>query len=107
MQNLTPHFHGRYAFSAFCANRGDGSTPNPFQTMGEMKCEKFNRSIVFTLVADGFLYKMVQMLMGSFVMLGLRKISGNVVLDMLLSGKRITNVDVAPSNGLCLHAVEY
>jgi tRNA pseudouridine(38-40) synthase len=77
MQNLTPHFHGRHDFSAFCANRGDGSTPNPFKTMGEMKFEKFNRSIVFTLVADGFSYEMVQMLVESFMMLGLGSALGS------------------------------
>ncbi|MDR2436359.1 MAG: tRNA pseudouridine(38-40) synthase TruA [Puniceicoccales bacterium] len=107
MQNLTPHFHGKHNFSAFCANRGDGSVPSPFKTVGEMKFERFNRGIVFTVVADGFLYKMVRMLVGSFVMLGLGKISGDAVLGMLLSGKRIANVDVAPANGLFLHAVEY
>jgi hypothetical protein len=77
MQNRTPHFHGRYDFSAFCANRGDGSTPNPFKTMGEMKFEKVNRSIGFTLVSDGFSYEMVRMLVGSFVMLDLGSALGS------------------------------
>jgi tRNA pseudouridine38-40 synthase len=107
MQNLAVHFYGKHDFSAFCANRRDGSTPNPLKTIDEMKFEKLSCGIVFTVVADGFLYKMVRMLMGSFAMLGLGKISGDAVLDMLFSGERRTNIDVAPANGLFLHAVEY
>ncbi|MDR2721182.1 MAG: tRNA pseudouridine(38-40) synthase TruA [Puniceicoccales bacterium] len=107
MQNLTSHFYGRHDFSAFCANRRDGSSQNPFKMISEMKFEKSDRSIVLTVIADGFLYKMVRMLVGSFVTLGLGKINDDTMLDMLLSGERRTNIDVAPANGLFLHAVEY
>jgi tRNA pseudouridine38-40 synthase len=107
MKNLAPHFLGKHNFAAFCANRGDGSAPSPFRTICEMKFEKFDRSIVFTVAADGFLYKMVRMLAGGFAMLGLEKISGDTMLNMLNGGERRANIDVAPASGLFLHAVEY
>jgi tRNA U38,U39,U40 pseudouridine synthase TruA len=47
------------------------------------------------------------MLVGTFVLLGLDKISRDAVLEMLISGERKSHVEVAPSNGLFLHSVRY
>ncbi|MDR3273717.1 MAG: tRNA pseudouridine(38-40) synthase TruA [Puniceicoccales bacterium] len=107
MQSLTKPFHGKHDFSAFCANHGDGSIQNPIKTICEMNFEKLDRGIVFTVIADGFLYKMVRMLVGSFVTFGLGKISGEAVLDMLFTGTRKINIDAAPARGLFLHSVDY
>jgi len=106
MQSLTKSFHGKHDFSAFCANHGDESVQNPIKTICEMSFEKFDRDVVFTVIADGFLYKMVRMLIGSFVMFGLGKISGEAMLDMLDGGTRRINLDAAPAHGLFLHLVD-
>jgi tRNA pseudouridine38-40 synthase len=107
MQNLTKYFYGKHDFSAFCVNRGDRSEQDPIKMICEMGFEKSERSIVFTVVADGFLYKMVRILVGSFAMLGLGKISEDTMLQMLHTGKRVINIDAAPAQGLFLHCVDY
>jgi tRNA pseudouridine38-40 synthase len=107
MQSLTKSFHGKHDFFAFCANHGDESVQNPIKTICEMSFEKFDRDIVFTVIADGFLCKMVRMLIGSFVMFGLGKISGETMLDTLDGGTRRINIDAALAHGLFLNSVNY
>jgi tRNA pseudouridine38-40 synthase len=107
MQSAALHFHGRHDFSAFGANRMDGSYQNPIKTMHGMGFEKFGSSIIFTAVSDGFLYKMMRLLVGGFAMLGLGKICGSTLLDMLSSGERRIAIEAAPARGLFLHSVAY
>jgi tRNA pseudouridine38-40 synthase len=107
MQDLAKYFHGRHNFSAFCASRGDNPAQDPIRAIGEMNFKRSGRSIVFTVIADGFLYRMVRMLIGSFVAFGLGKVTGETMLTMLSTGIRQINIDTAPPHGLFLHSVDY
>jgi tRNA pseudouridine38-40 synthase len=107
MRVVAQYFRGEHDFSAFGANPADGSVQNPIRTICGIEFEKFDRSIVLTVAGNGFLYKMVRMLVGSFVMLGLDQISDGAVLDALFHGKRKFQIEAAPARGLFLHSVQY
>lgn len=107
MQEIAKKFCGTHDFSAFCANRADGKIFDPVKTMHVMNFSRFDDKIIFTTIGSGYLYKMVRMLVGGFVMVGLGALSGNELYDMLTLRKRTRNIEVAPARGLFLERVEY
>lgn len=107
MQFTATKFCGEHNFSAFGANRNDEEKCNPVKTMYVMQFHKIDSQIIFTTIGSGYLYKMVRMIVGGIVMVGLRKMHPETLLEMLKFGHRTMNIEVAPANGLFLEYVEY
>jgi len=74
-------FVGHHDFSAFCANRGeeDESTRDKSRTIHRADVTIDGEAITLTFEGDGFLYKMVRMIVGSLV----RVARGHDSLDRL------------------------
>ncbi len=107
MQLAASYFCGEHDFSVFCANRNDGEKVDPWKIMYAMDFIRAGSQIIFTTIGSGYLYKMVRMMVGGFVMVGLNKLSVEELYNMLITGTRTTNIEVAPAHGLFLEYVRY
>ncbi|MDE6431978.1 MAG: tRNA pseudouridine(38-40) synthase TruA [Opitutales bacterium] len=107
MQSVAVKFCGTHDFSAFGANREDGEQHDPVKTMHVMQFSRIGNMVTFVTIGSGYLYKMVRMMVGGFVMVGLNKLTADELYGMLISGKRTQNIEVAPAHGLFLEFVEY
>ena len=97
---------GRHDFTALSANRGKPDE-DTFKTLTRLDVKKRGRNISITVEGDGFLYKMVRLIVGALVSVGLGKLSTCDLLEALESRKRGTLFQAAPAKGLFLDKVFY
>jgi tRNA pseudouridine38-40 synthase len=98
-------FVGCHDFSRFSANRGSGVI-DPQRTIRRLSVTTRGRSLFFTVVGDGFLYKMVRMIVAALVECGRGVLSPEKIGAMLCGpGQKLTLV--APAGGLTLVKVLY
>ncbi len=98
---------GEHDFSAFGANRGDGSEDNPVKDMRRLEVRKRGPKIMIITEASGYLYKMVRSLTGALVSVGLGKIAAEDLSAMLAAKQRTHRIETAPAQGLWLDKVFY
>ena len=94
-------------FSAFAANRRDGSEENPVKNLYKLAVSKKGRKIRISLEANGFLYKMARSIVGALVDAGMGKLEPEEFDEILVSRKRTSLVVTAPARGLTLEKVFY
>ena len=96
---------GTHDFRAFCANKQ--LKKSSVRTLRRCEIERLGEEICFTLTADGFLYHMVRILVGTLLEVGTGKRCPEE-LPALLAGKcREDAGETAPAKGLCLMEVRY
>lgn len=96
---------GTHDFRAFCANKQ--LKKSSVRTLRRCEIERLGEEIRFTLTADGFLYHMVRILVGTLLEVGTGKRCPEE-LPALLAGKcRADAGETAPAKGLCLMEVRY
>ncbi|HET6486111.1 MAG TPA: hypothetical protein VFH83_06810, partial [Spirochaetia bacterium] len=96
---------GEHDFSAFAAE-GDANqsrvrlvTTSSFETKGD--------TVVYTIAATSFLWKMVRTILGTFLMLEEQGRGPSDLTTILLSGRRSEAGGTAPARGLFLERVFY
>jgi tRNA pseudouridine38-40 synthase len=101
-------FVGRHDFVSFAANRG-APVADTVRTLRSVAIRKAGPLLAFHFEGDGFLYKMVRLLVGALVSVGLGEVSPNEIQSRLAHpGRSITPVrNVAPATGLFLFRVRY
>lgn len=111
LTDAVSRFEGRHDFAAFAANRGDvDSNPaDTHRTVFAAKAEFDQDDIRLTFHGEGFLYKMVRMMVGAIVKTG----QGGLKLDELdglianqANGAK-KSPHTAPPDGLTLISVDY
>ncbi|MEO0795073.1 MAG: tRNA pseudouridine(38-40) synthase TruA [Verrucomicrobiota bacterium] len=107
MNEAADRLLGHRDFTAFGANRGDGSEDNPVKDMRVLRVTRNGRKLTMTTEASGYLYKMVRSLAGTLVDVGLGKLSPDDVAEILESRVRANSVSTAPAKGLWLERVYY
>lgn len=107
MQAAAEPLRGEHDFTAFGANRGDGSEDNPLKDMRKIEIVRRGSQVSITYEASGFLYKMARSLTGTLVETGLGKLSAADVAGILKSRQRDERVTTAPACGLWLEKVYY
>src|ERR1044071_4778243 len=115
-------FVGTHDFAGFAANRGKsgrrGDTDSSRRTAGEqekstirtiysVRVRKTGPCVTIEFDGDGFLYKMVRLIVGALVRSALGKVSIENVAARLNSGQVGTPRFVAPAEGLSLVRVRY
>lgn len=105
MQEATKHFIGTHDFSAF-KNSGS-SVKTSIRNITELKVEKLGNYIKIYVSADGFLYNMVRIIIGTLVDVGTNKIKPETIIDIINSKDRSEAGKTAPPQGLCLEEVYY
>ncbi len=105
MNAAAQSFCGTHDFSAFMAS---GSTvESTVRTVKYAKVEKIGDIVIFTVAADGFLYNMVRILMGTLVFVARGKIKAEDIPKIIESKDRNSAGVTAPADGLYLNSVKY
>ncbi|MDR3144142.1 MAG: tRNA pseudouridine(38-40) synthase TruA [Puniceicoccales bacterium] len=102
-------FLGRHDFSQFGAN-GGGSSGSAAKTMCEMQFIRDGRRITFVTEGSGYLYKMVRIMAGCLLQVGLGRIDAATLASALaghLDASAQLRRECLPANGLFLDRVYY
>jgi len=116
MAEACPIIEGEHDFAAFCASGGgakgtvrnvrrlsvEAHGPDPMPYMG-----RGSAVIGFTVSADGFLYNMVRIIVGTLMDVGYGRIGLREVGEAVATGSRGCAGITAPAAGLCLLEVNY
>lgn len=96
---------GERDFTAFMASGSSAKTT--VRNLKRVEVEKDGNLITITATANGFLYNMVRIIVGTLVYVGNGKLTGEEVKDILLSKDRRLGGVTAPPQGLILEEVVY
>lgn len=102
-------FEGRYDFSAFCANRGEENEEGRDKVRTVSRVELFQQGelIEVTFEGEGFLYKMVRMLVGAIVKAARGHVTLEQLAGLLADPTQKKPGWQAPPDGLTLMKVRY
>ncbi len=107
MRAAAAYLVGHHDFSAFRADRGDGSAEDPVKDLRRLDVVRRGRNLRIITEADGYLYKMVRSLAGALIDVGLGKLTPEQVAGILENRRRTALVVTAPARGLTLERVFY
>ena len=96
---------GTHDFLAFCANRQ--FKKSSVRTLRRLDIVTDGAEVRFVLTADGFLYHMVRILVGTLLEIGTGRREAASVPEIFASRRRETAGETAPAKGLCLKEVRY
>jgi|SRR5436190_1930930 tRNA pseudouridine38-40 synthase len=102
-------FHGEHDFRAFSANRGTPES-NTIRTIRAVRVRRAGPCISIDVEGDGFLYKMVRMMVGALERIGVNESSAREIKARLQSPPRSAisrGRTAAPADGLFLVRVRY
>lgn len=105
MQDAARHLQGRHDFTAFSATGSSARTA--VRNVISLDVARHGSWIVIAVMADGFLYKMVRLMAGTLVAVGLGKYRPRDVLDILESRARGKGGPALPPQGLYLVRIYY
>ena len=105
MHMAAQEFVGTHDFLAFCSNKH--FKKSSVRTVRKFSVEQVGPEIVFTVTADGFLYNMVRIMVGTLFEIGIRKRQACEIAEILESRVRDNAGITAPAKGLCLMEVTY
>ena len=105
MNSAAELFVGRYDFSAFMAT--GSKITDAVREVVYAKVERCGNVIEFRVRADGFLYNMVRIMMGTLVSVAEGKIAPEAITSIIESKDRSKAGMTAPAEGLYLNKVEY
>jgi tRNA pseudouridine38-40 synthase len=77
------------------------------RTIEKISIEREGSMLHFTFVGNGFLHKMVRILMGTILAIGAGKLSVDVIDEVLENKVRADAGETAPAQGLFLDEVYY
>jgi tRNA pseudouridine38-40 synthase len=113
MQKASRALLGRHDFSAFKSKSNNARPAKPFgrasniRTIKKLEIKKKGKYLLFTIEADGFLYKMVRSIVGTLLEVGKGEMTINEFKKVSRSGIRSLAGATVPAKGLCLLQVKY
>lgn len=99
------HFVGKHDFSAFCS--ADDGAVSHVRTITRASVERRGDDVIFTFRADGFLYNMVRIMVGTLLFVNQGKIDENDIPKIIESRERKNAGMTAEAQGLYLKKVIY
>jgi len=99
------HIQGRHDFRSFCAAGSDVETFERQVTRVEVARD--GDLVEVWIDADGFLYQMVRIIVGTLVEVGRDRMAPETVAQIIEARDRTKAGPTAPPQGLCLVRVEY
>jgi tRNA pseudouridine38-40 synthase len=99
-------FIGQHDFAAFAANRGKKET-DATRTISSVRVRRNGPRVTIDVAGDGFLYKMVRLMVGAMVRAALHKMDLSEIDERLKSGRADDSRFVAPAEGLYLVKIWY
>lgn len=97
---------GEHDFTAFSANRGR-EEDNPVKNLKKLCVSRRGRRIRVLTEGSGYMYKMVRILTGALVDVGLGRLEPPDLTEILESRRRTNRIQTAPALGLFLEKVFY
>lgn len=98
-------FIGTYDFRGFCSSKSDvGDT---VRTVKDFEVRRVGDMIYFRVEADGFLYNMVRIMVGTLLFVSEGKIKEGGLTDVIKSMDRKKAGKTAPPQGLYLNKINY
>lgn len=105
MQAAAADFLGTHDFSAFCA--AGSEVVDRVRTVSESTVTREGSLVTFTVAADGFLYNMVRIMMGTLLDIESGKLAADCVPQLLQQTDRAAAGYTVPACGLQLNRVYY
>jgi tRNA pseudouridine38-40 synthase len=99
-------FVGKHDFAAFAANRGKREE-STVRTISAVKVRRRTSDLAIEISGDGFLYKMVRMMVGAMIRVAIGKMRVEEVASGLRTGRAKSARFAAPGHGLYLVKVWY
>ena len=106
LKRVSKHFVGTHDFAGFAANRGK-QEKSTVRTIYSVRVRHQGPCVTIEFDGDGFLYKMVRLIVGSLVKCALGKIRIEDVAALLNAGQVGAARFAAPAEGLFLVRVRY
>jgi tRNA pseudouridine38-40 synthase len=106
LQSAAKHFVGTHDFATFAANRGKPE-PSTIRTINSVRVRQKGPCVTIEFDGDGFLYKMVRLMVGTLVKCALGKMRIEEITSRLHSGKLGSARFAAPAEGLYLVRIRY
>ena len=107
MQRAAACFVGRQDFSAFCAASADTKEKNNVRHVMSASVQREGDLICFRVRADGFLYNMVRIMVGTLAAVAAGAVAPEQIPEMIASRDRTRAGRTAPACGLYLDRVFY
>lgn len=105
MQSAAKNFVGKYDFKTFMAEGSD--VEDTVRTVHSLSVERNGDFIEIRISADGFLYNMVRIIVGTLTEVAFGRISPEDIPEIIFSCDRSRAGMTAPADGLYLNRVEY
>ncbi|MBQ7799082.1 MAG: tRNA pseudouridine(38-40) synthase TruA [Oscillospiraceae bacterium] len=105
LNKAAAHFVGRHDFSAFCS--ADDGAKSHVRTITQASVKRHGDDVVFTFRADGFLYNMVRIMVGTLIFVNEGKIAEGDIPKIIESRDRKNAGMTAEPEGLFLKKVIY
>lgn len=105
MQEASRYFIGTHDFASF-KNKGS-SVKTSVRTITELSIKREYDLVKITVSADGFLYNMVRIIVGTLIDIGIGKIKPQEIENIIQSKDRKNAGKSVPPQGLCLEEVFY
>ena len=99
-------FVGTHDFAAFAANRGK-KEQDTMRTIWSAQIRRSGPRIAIEIAGDGFLYKMVRLMVGAMTQVALNKMNVDEIVARLKAGHANGSRFVAPAKGLYLVKIWY
>ena len=106
MRFAEKEFVGTHDFRAFMT-KGSKNEDNTVRTVKYFNVKKEDELITISVCADGFLYNMVRIMVGTYVDLARKGASEGAVREIIESCERKYAGDTAPASGLYLNKIFY
>lgn len=98
-------FCGTHDFNAFCAS--GSSVLSTVRTVKSFSVTRQNENVIMSVQADGFLYNMVRIMVGTLTDITLGRIKPDAIPEIIASCERKNAGVTAPPQGLYLNRVFY
>ena len=105
MNDAAKHFIGKKDFSTFMAEGSD--VEDTVRNITSLTVERHGDIIDVKISADGFLYNMVRIIVGTLTEVAFGRISPDEIPDIIASKSRARAGMTAPADGLYLNRVSY
>ena len=107
IQQALPHFLGTHDFTTFCAS--GSSIEDKVRTIwqADLEYDESQRRLIFTFRGDGFLYKMIRIMVGTLLKIGNGRMDPDSIPLILEQKNRNLAGPTASPEGLYLMEVEY
>ncbi|NRT90369.1 tRNA pseudouridine(38-40) synthase TruA [Clostridium beijerinckii] len=105
MRRACEYFIGRHDFRAFMSPGSSIKTTT--RTIQDLYIEQNGDEIKIFITADGFLYNMVRIIVGTLIKIGNGKLEAENIKDIIEEGNRKKAGMCVPPNGLILEKVFY